>query len=279
MKPLPRPISYVSPGRFELYCHASPPTSYAEESHGTVQVCIPLERAMYTVTRQSETGKRIRHRLGSRDILVIPASQPHAIDWLRPADIVSLQLSERFVRNALGADRLHLKDSFTLRDQYVSATARAIRDMLSNGTALTPSFAEAVATIVAFRIADGDAHGSRLREVESVTPLSARQVTTLECYLDEHLGQEVMLTDMAQLLNLSTWHFMRRFTASHGLSPHAFIVQRRLARAAEMLAEDRLSVTEIALEVGMSHSHFSRTFLNRFGVSPREFRARAQRES
>jgi AraC family transcriptional regulator len=233
---------------------------------------------MYTVTRQSETGKTIKHRLGSRDILVIPTSQPHAIDWLRPADIVSLQLSERFVRKTIGTERLHIQDSFTLRDHYLSATARALRDSLSTGRAITPSYAEAVATVIAYRVAVGDARASRLRDIEAVAPLSPRHVATIERHIDEHLAQDILLAELASLLNLSTWHFMRRFTASHGLSPHAFIVQRRLARAAELLAADDLSVTEIALEVGMSHSHFSRTFLKRFSISPREYRAHAKRD-
>jgi len=73
-------------------------------------------------------------------------------------------------------------------------------------------------------------------------------------------------------MGLSMWHFLRRFSASHGLSPHAFITQRRLARAKELLAKTNLSIVEIALAVGMSHSHFSRTFLAQFGMAPREFR-------
>jgi AraC family transcriptional regulator len=271
-KALTPPITFIAPGRFELCCHDSPPPF-----RGTVQVCIPLEGAMYTVTRQSETGKTIRHRLGSRDILVSPTNQL-VIDWLRPADIVSLQLFERFVRSTLGPERLRLSDSFTLRDHYVSATARAVRDMMSSGKAIAPSFAEAVATVIAHRVVIGDVGDSRLREVEPVSPLSVRQVTKIERFIDERLGQEIMLSELASLLDLSTWHFMRRFNASHGLSPHAFIVQRRLARATELLKEERLSITEISLEVGMSHSHFSRTFLKRFGVSPSEYRTRARRD-
>jgi AraC family transcriptional regulator len=65
---------------------------------------------------------------------------------------------------------------------------------------------------------------------------------------------------------------MRRFNASYGISPHAYIAERRLAKAQVLLGESRMSITEVAIEVGMSHSHFSRTFLRRFGVSPREFR-------
>lgn len=91
-----RPLTFADPGRFEIYCHHSPPMDYPEEAHGTVQVCIPQRGAAYSVTRQSEGGSRLVHRLGARDILIIPAGQPHAVTWRRPAEIVSLQLYEPF---------------------------------------------------------------------------------------------------------------------------------------------------------------------------------------
>src|SRR5258708_1980123 len=82
-----RPLTFADPGRFEIYSHHSAPTLYAEESHETVQICVPMERALYSVTRQSETGRTVVHNLGTRDVLVIPVGQPHSVNWRRPAAI------------------------------------------------------------------------------------------------------------------------------------------------------------------------------------------------
>src|SRR5262245_47697401 len=94
------PLTSSDPGQFELYCHDSPPTIYPEEAHSTVQSCVPLEGASYTARRQSETGTTLVQRLGVRDILVVPAGQCHAIDWRRPAGVVSIQASEAFIEKA-----------------------------------------------------------------------------------------------------------------------------------------------------------------------------------
>jgi AraC family transcriptional regulator len=268
-----RPLTFVDAGRFEIYCHHSLPADYPEEVHETVQVCVPLGRALYRVTRQSETGRTIAQDLGARDVLVLPIGQPHGVVWHRSADIVSFQFSESFITQALGVPALRLQDAVTLRDPFISQAAARLRDSLGEGGVPSRAFAEAIATVIAYRIGLVAATaGAGIWAQKHVTPLSATQLACIESYIEERLDQPIGLSEIADRMGLSMWHFMRRFTASHGLSPHAFITQRRLARAQNLLAKSNLSITEISLEVGMSHSHFSRTFLAQFGLSPREFR-------
>jgi AraC family transcriptional regulator len=268
-----RPLTFADPGRFEIYCHHSPPTIYPEETHETVQVCVPLEGALYQVIRSSETGRSLLHTLGSRDVLVVPAGQPHAVTWRRPADVVSLQLSGRFISQALGLSNLSLPDTFTVRDTFVSAAAAQLRTVLRAEGGVSPAFAEAMATAIAYRVAvAGPTNGGRIGGTDRGAALSKQQLTRIEGFIDEHLDEPIPVTRLAELLGMSTWHFMRRFHASHGTSPHAFITQRRVERAQALLANPTLSITAIALEVGLSHSHFSRAFLANVGVSPREYR-------
>lgn len=267
-----RPLTFADPGRFEIYCHYSPPMDYPEEAHGSVQVCIPQRGAAYSVTRQSEGGSRLVHRLGARDILIIPAGQPHAVAWRRPAEIVSLQLYEPFLMRALGAGDLRLRDATTLRDPFISVAGAQLLAALHDGDPLSPAFAEAIAIAVAYRVAVGAAARGSLAVPRGVPTLTPAQLVRISRYVDERIDEPIRLAELATQLELSPWHFLRRFTASEGQPPHAFIAERRLVRAQELLAASELSITEIALEVGMSHSHFSRRFLKRFGVSPREFR-------
>jgi AraC family transcriptional regulator len=268
-----RPLTFADPGHFEILCHHSPATVYPEETHETVQVCIPFERALYSVTRQSETGRTVIHHLGARDVLVVPAGQPHRVTWRRPADIVSLHMSERFISQAIGRPQLRLADSFTLRDPFISAAALQIR-MSAAGDEGQPSliFADAIATAIAYRVAIGAATDCRFRPKGDAAAFSRPQLARIDAFIDAHLDQAICLAALAKLMDLSVWHFIRRFNASQGLSPHAYITRRRLERAQILLVETQLSITEIALEVGLSHSHFSRSFLSRFGISPREFR-------
>lgn len=253
----------------EIVSHHSPPTFYPQEHHDTVQICIPFVNAQYVVQRQSETGKTITHKLGARDVLVIPAGQPHAVDWKRPADIVSLQVSEAFVRQATGLDYLQLSDALTIRDPFMTSSAAEVRSSV-DGHAISTAFAEAIATVIAYRV--GLRAGLKENEKQRAAELSPTQASRILDFLDHRLDESISLDDLAQLAGLTKWHFMRRFNTTYGTSPHSFITDRRIARAKKLLISSDLPIVQIALEVGMTHSHFSRTFLKRVGLSPSEFR-------
>jgi AraC family transcriptional regulator len=245
---------------------------YPEEIHDTVQICVPLARALYSVVRQSETGRRLVHHLGSRDTLVVPAGQPHSVNWRRQANVVSLQVSDAFIAHALGVSRLHLPDTFTVRDPFISAAAAELHDSLCVEGRPNLVFAEAIATLIVCRIGARTPGNGGIRAKELVPAFSASELARIERFIEERLDQTITVAMLANLTGLSMWHFMRRFNASHGLSPHNFVALRRLLRARELLSDTKLSVSDIALEVGMTHSHLSRSFLLRFGLSPREFR-------
>jgi len=88
------------------------------------------------------------------------------------------------------------------------------------------------------------------------------------------------LETIAAEAGLSAFHFLRLFSAVLGVTPHQYLVRTRLRRAARLLADADLPVTEIAFDVGFGDlSNFMRTFRRAAGTSPLRFRqsARGQR--
>jgi AraC family transcriptional regulator len=260
------------PERFELVCHSSPPCVYPEETHDTVQVCVPLERALYSVIRESETGRRLVHNLGSRDVLAIPIGQPHSVTWRRPADIVSLQLTEEFIAEATGNSRLRIEDTFTVRDPFISSAAAQLRDHVFAQGDVSIALTEALATLIAWRIGQQTGKSRGIRAKGNVRPLAGRDLARLEEFVDANLDQSIAIRELARLTGMSLWHFMRRLNAALGISPNEYITARRMHRAKVLLVDTRMTVSEVALEVGLSHSHFSRHFLKHCGTSPSEYR-------
>ena len=85
------------------------------------------------------------------------------------------------------------------------------------------------------------------------------------------------LDEVAREAAMSPFHFIRRFSAVFGDTPHQVRIKARLERARLMLASGERSVTEICMEVGFSsHGSFSTLFTRRVGVSPSEYRRRAR---
>jgi AraC family transcriptional regulator len=74
------------------------------------------------------------------------------------------------------------------------------------------------------------------------------------------------LDDLASAACLSPFHFVRMFKQSFGLSPHAWVMQRRLAKARALLADERLPLAQVAADAGYAHLSHLNAALQRAGL-------------
>ena len=80
---------------------------------------------------------------------------------------------------------------------------------------------------------------------------------------------------LAKISGVSTAHFARSFKESFGLPPHRYLLTRRIERAAALLRDTELSITDIAFQTGWdSLGTFGRTFRDITGESPTSLRRR-----
>jgi AraC family transcriptional regulator len=97
-------------------------------------------------------------------------------------------------------------------------------------------------------------------------------------YIEEHLAASPTLEQMAAVARLSSYHFARQFKTATGVSPHQYVIDRRVERARQLLrAGTDLSLAEIAAHAGFSdQSRFTHHFKRLVGVTPRQFRTPAR---
>ena len=95
--------------------------------------------------------------------------------------------------------------------------------------------------------------------------------------LQEVPEDPILIKDVARETGMSLFHFIRRFEALFGVTPHQFRINARLHRAKLLLARGQHSVTDVCMEVGFeSLGSFSEMFSRRVGVSPSSFQRSAR---
>lgn len=108
--------------------------------------------------------------------------------------------------------------------------------------------------------------------MEFVPP--ARHLLRARDLADHRFAERVDVDDMARAAGLSRAHFSREFKGAFGVSPHAYLLTRRLERAAALLRTTDRTVIEICLDVGLqSVGSFTTSFKRAYGRTPARYRA------
>ena len=158
------------------------------------------------------------------------------------------------------------------RDETLAHLSFACAEMLSarapGNSKRVASFAQLLAIYIAEKYTNiasekPDYHGglpiARLRKAED--------------YVRAHLAESISIEKLAELTELSPFHFSRVFKQSTGMTPLQFVIRERMLKAQQLIRETSRSLIEIALEVGYtSPSHFAQVFRRTAGMAPTEFR-------
>ncbi len=103
----------------------------------------------------------------------------------------------------------------------------------------------------------------------------ARHLLRAKDLADARYFEPLGVEELARAAGLSRAHFSREFRSTFGESPHAYLLTRRLERAATLLRSTDHSVAEICFSVGLqSVGSFTTSFTRTYGVSPTVYRAR-----
>jgi AraC-like DNA-binding protein len=108
-----------------------------------------------------------------------------------------------------------------------------------------------------------------------VAPVApARHLSRAKDLADARYFDGLTVDDLARAAGLSRAHFSEQFRRAFGVSPHAYLLTRRLERAAALLRGTDRSVADICMAVGLSSvGSFTSSFTRTYGQSPTAYRA------
>jgi len=107
-----------------------------------------------------------------------------------------------------------------------------------------------------------------------LSKLTDNTAERLRRFMERHYLKEWKLTDYAQEFGASLTTFKELFNEYYGVSPRAWISERRLLHAHKLLLTSQMSMVDIAMEAGFSsQSYFTQSYRRRFGTTPSRVRS------
>ncbi len=112
-----------------------------------------------------------------------------------------------------------------------------------------------------------------------ISTLPPRRVRRIVEFMEANLSECLGIKAIAQVSGYSETHFLRMFRASTGVTPHQYLIERRVRRARQMLAQSTATLPEIADHCGFSsQSHLATVFRRQVGTTPTAYRRAARQE-
>lgn len=214
-------------------------------------------------------GKRRRHLASPGSLCICPAGARHFTEFDGPMEGFVLQVSPECLALAKTDLAVH---AGTLVEQMDGADRELTRIALvlegeaaanhPNGILFWSSVTDALLEHLA-------SHHLSAAPASPQGRIHASALKRLEDFIQSNLAEPLDLGSLAAVVGYNRFHFAHRFRATVGVSPHRYVVRRRLQRARALLRASEDSLAQIAAATGFSdQSHLSNWIRRVYGTTP-----------
>jgi AraC family transcriptional regulator len=256
-----------------LSYYQHPPHEIPETVSNQHLVLVHLEIPTQAEQRLDARFQKDQFQVG--DILIVPANTPHYARWDTEHRYLILSLDPTaFLNTVLSMeswDGAELLPHFATADPLVHGIGLALKAELESNGLGGRLYTDSLSTALFIHL---------LRHYTAPKPILPAQEGGLPTYrlrqvieyIDAYLDRDLILAELAAVAQMSPNYFTQLFKQSTGLTPHQYVIQRRVDRAKQLLLEGKLAIADIALQVGFAHqSHLNRHFKRWVGVTPKVF--------
>jgi len=109
--------------------------------------------------------------------------------------------------------------------------------------------------------------------VSGQTKSTEQSLLAAEAYLRQNFDKQLSITEVAENVDMSVYHFTRQFHKQYGISPYEYLIMQRISNAKRLLLNTSRSTKDISESCGYNNSStFIAAFKKRVGLTPSQFR-------
>ena len=247
-----------------------------------VNHCVILQLGAVATVSARIGDRSFEQTLKTGEIVIIPADLP--LHWQQPhttgSHTLHLFVHPEFLRTTAAAidfdySQISIAPQFGISDEHLRHIAMSLHCELHDSNVIGRIYADSLAKVLAMQLVRRYSYLNHLSVNRG--GMAPRKLRKAVEFINENLDQEqtVALAAVAEVVQMSYFHFSRAFKQSTGVSPNVYMTEQRIERAKKLLSETDLPIADIALRTGFaSQSHFTTTFRKLVWTTPKAFRER-----
>jgi AraC-like DNA-binding protein len=246
----PKPAEYITLST-ELSGHA----------HDYLQVVLGLEGKT-----EFDVNGRYNQIMSGQGCIVTPDLQ-HAFGSVgEPSNILVLNLPSE-PSNGSAHQLAEKSDYFGINSQIIQLIKMLAKEVLSspNDSVLCQACSDTIMALL-YR------HGC---EFQAKSKMGRLDLDAIENYIEKHIRTKMSVAQLAGSVFLSESQFYHQFKKQTGMTPHQYVLIKRVEYAKQLIASDHVALNHISDLAGFScHSAFTHAFKKYEGISPSIYKRR-----
>ena len=164
-------------------------------------------------------------------------------------------------------------ETYNIKDPNLEYIFRLLLSEIQTGNQNGELFIENIVSILSTHFVKNYSKEQTSHLVENVNGLTKKELEKALAYIHNNMSENFNINTLAEEFGINKFSFIKRFKSSTNVTPHQFIIKKKLERSRNLLKEQSLSLSDITYMLNFSdQSHFSNSFKKMYGMTPLEFR-------